>query len=222
MIRRLSSGTTSPDDIHPGLTAHQRDMVSRCPYLGPSVEKGLTVWSAVEAGPGDEAGLFAALVESAELLRRDRRELGPLACRNIAVLGPGDEGRARQLMQWPAWLARNLYAPVQLMVGRFWTGVRLTDSKGEAMMPPPVSFFSLRNAIPSKEGTFLAAKVPEILDVLAAGPGDDGRNVFTEPLGRAVATTDAASVYADLVRCFPVTGSGSGGSAAGDGKDPKR
>jgi hypothetical protein len=210
MIRRLSSGTTNPDDIHPGLTAHQRDMVSRCPYLGPSVERGLTVWSAVEAGPGDEADLFAALVESAELLRRDRRELGPLACRNIAVLGPGDEGRARHLMQWPAWLARNLYAPVQLMVGRFWTGVRLTDSKGEAMMPPPVSFFSLRNAIPSKEGTFLAAKVPDILDVLAAGPGDDGRNVFTEPLGRDVPTTDAASVYADLVRRFPVTGSGSG------------
>ncbi|MCY9784143.1 hypothetical protein KIK06_09580 [Nocardiopsis sp. EMB25] len=205
MIRHLSTGTTNPGDIHPGLAEHQRDMIRRCPYLGPSVDKGLTTWTAVEAQPGDEADLFATLVDTAELLRRERRGSGPLACRNVAVLGPDDEGSARRLMQWPAWVARNLYAPVQLMIGRFWIGVRLTDSKGEPMTPPPVSFFSLRNAIPSKEGTFLAAKVPEILDVLATGPGDDGRDVFAEHFGRPVPATEAASVYADLVRVFPVT-----------------
>ncbi|CAM3631824.1 hypothetical protein GCM10009799_25790 [Nocardiopsis rhodophaea] len=201
MIRQRITATTDPAAVHPGLAEHQSDMIRRCPYLGPSVDRGLTVWSAYDAEPGDQPGLFALLVETAEELRTARRESGPLACRNIAILDPEDSESARKIMQWPAWLARNLYAPVQLMVGRFWTGVELDDSKGRAMMPPPVSFFSLRNAIPSKDGLFLSEKLPEIMAILEQGPGDDGRDVFAEPLGRRV--DDPASVYRELKGLFP-------------------
>lgn len=196
------SSTTDPGDIDPGLVAHQQDMIARCPYLGPSVRCGLTVWSAYHAVPGEQAALFAAVVEHAEALRADRRSAGALACRNIAVLGPENQETARRLLQWPAWLARNLYAPVRVMAGRFWTGVELTDSKGEAMLPPPVAFFSLRTAIPGKEGLFLSAKVPHVMEVLAHAPPDDGRDVLRSELGRPVA--DPAAVYQELKSRFPV------------------
>ncbi|MDA8369870.1 MAG: hypothetical protein M0026_08355 [Nocardiopsaceae bacterium] len=196
------STTTDPAEIHPGLVAHQQDMIDRCPYLAPSVERGLTTWSAYQAVPGEQAALFAVLVEHAEALRADRRTAGTLACRNIAVLGPTSQDQARRLLQWPAWLARNLYAPVRLMVGRFWRDVELTDSKGEAMLPPPVSFFSLRTAIPSRDGLFLAEKVPRIMDVVAHAPPDDGRDVFHAALGHSV--TDPSAMYHVLKERFPV------------------
>lgn len=201
MLTLLVPPTTDPVAVHPALAAHQTDMIRRCPYLGPSVQQGMTEWSAYRAEPGDQPNLFALLVHYAEELRIARREIGPLVCRNIALIGPADLDTARRLMDWPAWLARNLYAPVQLMVGRFWIGVRLNDSKGTPMMPPPVSFFSLRAAIPHRDGLFLAAKLPDLMAVLATSPGDDGRNVFIQPLGRPV--DDPASVYPELVTAFP-------------------
>ncbi|MFN2495096.1 MAG: hypothetical protein ABR608_04200 [Pseudonocardiaceae bacterium] len=201
MLTLLVPPTTDPAAVHPALADHQADMIRRCRYLGPSVQRGLTGWSAYHADPGDQPDLFALLVHQAEELRTARREAGPLVCRNIAIAGPTTNDAARRLMDWPAWLARNLYAPVQLMVGRFWVGVRLDDSKGEPMMPPPVSFFSLRAAVPHREGLFLSAKLPDIMAVLAASPDDDGRDVFTGPLGRPV--DDPASAYRELIAAFP-------------------
>ncbi len=196
------SATADPAEIHPGLVAHQQDMIARCPYLGPSVQRGLTLWSAYQAAPGEQADLFAMLLGHAEELRVARRSTGILACRNIAVLGPKDQEEARRRLQWPAWVARHLYAPVRLMVGRFWTGVELTDSRGRAMLPPPVAFFSLRTAIPSRDGLFLAEKVPQVMEVLAQAPPDDGRDVLRSVLGHEVA--DPAAVYHHLKARFPV------------------
>ena len=201
MLQQLHPLTTDPADIGPQLAEHQTDMISRCPYLGPSVERGLTSWSAYRAEPGDQADLLALLVANAEEFRADRRVRGPLVCRNIAISGPSSITEAQRLLDWPAWFARNLYAPVQMMVGRFWIGVQLDDSKGSAMMPPPVSFFTMRHAIPNRDGLFLEAKLPQIMAILAEGPGDDGRDVFREPLGRAVETP--ATVYQELATVFP-------------------
>ncbi|MGH3550949.1 MAG: hypothetical protein ACRDQU_23080 [Pseudonocardiaceae bacterium] len=104
-------------------------------------------------------------------------------------------------MDWPAWLARNLYAPVQMMVGRFWVGMRRADSKGKPMTPPPVSFFSVRPAVPHRDGLFLSTKLPGIMAILEASTVDDGRDVFAQPLSRRV--DDPASVYTELVAAFP-------------------
>lgn len=201
MIALRVPPTTDPAAVHPALTDHQADMIRRCPYLGPSVQRGLTVWSAYAADPGDQPDLFALLVQWAEELRMARREDGPLVCRNIAIIGPPDLDAARRLMDRPAWLARNLYAPVQVMVGRFWVGVQRTDSKGEPMMPPPVSFFTMRPAVPHREGLFLSAKLPDLMATLNSSTGDDGRDVFAQRVGRPV--DDPASVYTDLVTSFP-------------------
>jgi hypothetical protein len=202
MIRRLASSTPDPATIHAGLAHHQEDMIRRCPYLGPSVERGLTQWSAWEAeSPADGAALFAMLVDNAEGLREDRRRDGPLVCRNIVLFGPTDQESARAFMDWPAWIARNLYAPVQMMVGRFWIGLKRNDSKGSQMMTPPVSFFTMRHSIASKDGLFLAEKVPGIMAILEKGPRDDGRDVFAGPLGRKF--SDPAAVYRELAGVFP-------------------
>ncbi|MGH3852190.1 MAG: hypothetical protein ACRDR6_01555 [Pseudonocardiaceae bacterium] len=201
MVALVVPPTTDPAAVHPALVDHQADMIRRCPYLGPSVQRGLTVWAAYAADPGDQPDLFALLVRWAEELRTARREAGPLVCRNIAIVGPTDGGAARRLMDWPAWLARNLYAPVQMMVGRFWVGMQRADSKGEPMMPPPVSFFSLRPAVPCRDGLFLSAKLPGVMAILEASTGDDGRDVFAQPLSRRV--DDPASVYTELVAAFP-------------------
>lgn len=201
MVALVTPPTTDPAAVHPALADHQADMIRRCPYLGPSVQRGLTVWSAYAADPGDQPDLFALLVRCAEDLRTARHKAGPLVCRNIAILGPANLAAARRLMDWPAWLARNLYAPVQMMVGRFWVGMQRADSEGKPMTPPPVSFFTLRPAIPHREGLFLSAKLPAIMATLAASTGDDGRDVFVQPLGRRV--VDPALVYTELIAAFP-------------------
>lgn len=47
MLAPLVPPTIDPAVVHPALVDHQADMVRRCPYLGPSVQRGLTVWSAL-------------------------------------------------------------------------------------------------------------------------------------------------------------------------------
>jgi hypothetical protein len=203
MIRQLVAATTDPARVHPGLIEHQAAMIARCPYLGPSVQRGLTQWSAYEAGPEDEHALLGLLTDYAEQLRRARRTDGPLACRNIAIIDPPDTAAAKALMDWPAWLARNLYAPVQIMVDRFWIGVGRKPGTARSVMPPlAVSFFMVRSNIPHRDRLILSEQDPEALAALAAGPGDDGRDVLTASLGRSV--TDPALVWSDLVEAFPI------------------
>lgn len=112
MISVQVETTTDPARVHPDLPAHQAEMIRRCPYLGPSVRRGLTVWSAVEAEPGDEPDLFGLLIEHGEQVRAKRRTHGPLVCHNVALFGPTDDQAAKRLMERPVWVARNLYAPV--------------------------------------------------------------------------------------------------------------
>ncbi|MGH3550948.1 MAG: hypothetical protein ACRDQU_23075 [Pseudonocardiaceae bacterium] len=95
MVALVVPPTTDPAAVHPDLVDHQADMIRRCPHLGPSVERGLTVWAAYAADPGDQPDLFALLVQWAEELRSARREAGPLVCRNIAIVGPTDVGASR-------------------------------------------------------------------------------------------------------------------------------
>jgi hypothetical protein len=203
VIRQLVSTTPDPAHVHPGLLDHQTVMVKRCPYLGPSVSRGLTLWSAYEAGPDDGRALFALVVRYAEQLRAVRRTEGPLACRNVAIFGPEDTEAAKALMDWPAWLARNLYAQVQLTVDRFWIGIGRTPGKGRSIMPPlAVSFFMIRSSIPHRDRIILAEQTPTELAALKAGPGDDGRDVFAHHLGHPV--TDPAEAWPTLTAAFPV------------------
>lgn len=202
MITRIAGPTIDPADVHPDLVEHQAEMIRRCPYLGPSVERELTVWSAYAAVPGDERALFSLLVGYAEEVRAARRQRGPLVCRNVALFGPQDVGEAQALMEWPVWLARNLYAPVQIVVDRFWIGIGRRPDRGRSIMPHvPVSYFMVRCGIAHRDRVIVSQRRPDELAALREGPGDDGRDVFAAQLGREV--QDPADVWDELTEAFP-------------------
>jgi hypothetical protein len=203
MIQIRTEATTEAAYVHPDLPAHQDEMICRCPYLGRSVGRGLTVWSAVEAETGDEPALFALLVDHAEQVRAQRRTDGPLVCHNVALVGPTNARAAKHLMERPVWLARNLYAPVQIVVDRFWIGVGRRPGRGRSVMPyVPVSYFMIRCGIARRDRVIVAPRPAEQLAALYAGPGDDGRDVIASQLGYAVA--NPVEAWDALVAEFPV------------------
>jgi hypothetical protein len=203
VIRVLVQATADPGRVHSGLVEHQAEMIRRCPYLGPSVQRGLTEWSAVEAGPGDEPALFAFLVDHAEQVRAARRAHGPLVCHNVALLSPTDDQAAKRLMERPVWVARNLYAPVQIVVDRFWIGVGRRPGEGRSVMPHvPVSYFMIRCGIANRDRVIVSPRPADELAALRAGPGDDGRDVIATQLGWPV--TDPADAWNPLMNALPV------------------
>lgn len=202
MIRVRVEATTDPGQVHPDLPAHQAEMIRRCPYLGASVHRGLTVWSAVEAEPSDERELLALLVDHAERVRVERQARGALVCHNIALFGPGDDRAAKRLMERPVWLARNLYAPVQIQVDRFWIGIGRRPGRGRSVMPHvPVSYFMVRCAIPKRDRVIVSSRPADEMAALRAGLGDDGRDVLTAQVGRACPRP--ADAWDALAAAFP-------------------
>jgi hypothetical protein len=203
MIRTLVEATTDPASVHPDLAAHQAQIIDRCPYFARSVGRGLTTWSAVEAGPEDEPALFALLVAHAEQVRGERRVWGPLVCHLVALVGPGDEWEAKRLMERPVWIARNLYAPVQVRVDRFWIGAGRRPAFGRVPLPHvPVSYFMVRCAIASRDRVIVSPRPADELAALHAGPGDDGRDIAGPILGRARPL--GPQTWTRLLQAFPV------------------
>lgn len=167
------------------------------------MERELTVWSAYAAEPGDERALFTMLVGQAEEVRTARKRRGPLVCRNVALFGPRNVQEAQALMEWPVWLARNLYAPVQIIVDRFWIDVGRKPRQGRAPMPHvPVSYFMVRCGIARRDRVIVSPRSMEELAALRNGPGDDGQDVFTAQLGRPIG--NPAHAWGELVNAFPV------------------
>jgi hypothetical protein len=200
-MRLLTPTTSISGDVHPQLPGYLAAMTGHCPYLGPSMDHDLTTWCSYEAGPTDTAGLLAVLVETAEDLRQRRRVGGPLVCANIAVFGPTDIASARAVLDWPHWITRKLYAPVQLMVGKFWIGEMEDDRHGLAIMPPPVSFFSLRHSVVRKDARFLH-NLPGVAAQLAESH-DDGRDVLFPWLGVPLTPDTVKQRYDELKAVFP-------------------
>jgi hypothetical protein len=165
------------------------------------MSRNLTTWCGYEASADDCPELLELLVETAEDVRVRRRVHGPLVCANVAVFGPDDVPSARTVLDWPAWILRNLYAPVGLMVGRFWIGEERNDKHSRVIAPPPVSFFSIRHSFPPQDARFLA-KMPHVAARLAEA-NDDGRDVLPTWLGTPLSPQAVRDRYSELVKMFP-------------------
>lgn len=203
MIRQVSGPTLNPADIHPDLPAHQAEMITRCPYLRLSVEREHTVWSAYTADPGDKASMLDLLIGYAEEVRQARRSHGPLVCRNVALVGPTDTKAAQELMEIPVWLARNLYAPVQIIVDRFWIGIGRLPGRGRSpMLHVPIAYFMIRCGIAHRDRIVVSQRLDPGLAALRAGPGDDNHDVVAAVLGCRAAT--AAQEWLRLRMLFPL------------------
>ncbi|MER8047109.1 DUF6875 domain-containing protein [Streptomyces sp. NPDC094032] len=155
-------------------------MTAHCPYLSPSVERGLTTWTVCRAdGSADavEAELFHAGAQAAEWLRPlIHRPHGFLWCENIVILGEVPGVRHRDLLAWPHWALKNLYGPVGIMFGKFYAGEQEDTRAGEHIPVAPVSFLPVRAVMRRRDPQFLHA-TPDLAAALAVA-NDDGRNVF--------------------------------------------
>jgi hypothetical protein len=157
------------------------DLAAHCPFLTPSVERGLTGWTIYETAHADryavEAELFYAAVQAAEWIRPLRvRQHGGLRCENVVILDPAGIANHRELMCWPYWALRHLYGPVGIVFGKFYEGTHESDKGGRRIPPPPFSFLAVRAAVLSKDARFLRS-TPELAASLTAAE-DDGRDVF--------------------------------------------
>ncbi|MFI5638310.1 DUF6875 domain-containing protein [Streptomyces goshikiensis] len=177
-LRLVEASTARPTTVD--IDSYVEQMTAHCPYLAPSVERGLTTWTVYRA-EGDaaavEAELFHAGVQAAEAIRpRIRQPHGFLVCENIVVLGDVQGVTHGALMAWPHWALKNLYGPVGIMFGKFYAGEEETSRAGERIPPAPVSFLPVRAAVRRRDPKFLTA-TPALASALAVAD-DDGRDVF--------------------------------------------
>ncbi|MEV0845415.1 DUF6875 domain-containing protein [Streptomyces sp. NPDC049954] len=159
-------------------------MATLCPYLAPSLHRGLTTWTVYEIASSDaaavEAGLFHAGAQAAEWLRPLlTRPGGALRCENVVVLGevPGTTHRA--LMGWPHWALKNLYGPVGVMFGKFYAGEEERTRAGARVPAAPASFLPVRAAIRRRDPRFLEDATPVLAAALATAE-DDGRDLLAD------------------------------------------
>lgn len=171
--------TTEPDNIVPGFGTYVDTMTGHCPFLRPSLQRGLTRWLRYEISteahrlPDLQREIFAAAVEHMELLR-DRRRSRPstdaaLLSDNLAVqwIGVQDATAHLRALAWPHWMLKTIYTPLGYMVGKFSVHAQGADRHGRQVPPVPLSFLSLRVAVQRKDPQFLH-ETPHIAEQLAA------------------------------------------------------
>lgn len=178
-LRLVEARTTTPRTVE--VSDYIRRLVTHCPYLTPSVQRGLTGWTVYEAaGEADavEAEVFHAGVQAAEWVRPlASRPHGVLVCENIVILGDAGIGH-RELLAWPHWALKHLYAPVGVMFGKFWKGEETVGTFGRDIPPPPFSFLPVRASVRTRDPRFLK-DTPDLAASLAVAV-DDGRDVFED------------------------------------------
>lgn len=195
--------TTEPDDIAPGFSGYLDAMTNHCPFLGPSLQRGLTRWLLYETSAkvhqlADlQREIFAAAVEHMEVLRDGRRSRDStdavLLCDNLAVrwIGVHDAAAHRRVVVWPHWMLKTIYTPLGYMIGKFSLHAQGADRHGKRVPPVPLSFLSLRVAVQRKDPQFLH-ETPQIAEQLAVAR-DHGQHPFAHipdltgmPLSRCV------------------------------------
>jgi hypothetical protein len=162
--------------------AYLAGVYPHCPFLWPSIGRGMTGWTVYEITPGShrhavETELFHAAVQAAEWIRPlMARPYGLLACENVVLLGHCEDVDHGELLAWPHWALKHLYGPVGVMFGKFPQGAVESGRRGQDIPPPSFSFLPVRAGIRSMDSTFLES-TPELAEALSVSV-DDGRDVF--------------------------------------------
>ncbi|MEV7771285.1 hypothetical protein [Kitasatospora sp. NPDC086791] len=179
-LRLTEARAESPVSID--VNGYLADLYEHCPFLRPSTRRGMTGWTVYQITPGShqyavEAELFHAGVQAAEWVRPLMgRPYGVLACESVVLLGHCEGADHRELMAWPHWALKHLYAPVGVMFGKFAHGAVETGRRGQSIPPPPFSFLPVRAGVRPLDPKFLEA-TPDLATALSVA-ADDGRDVF--------------------------------------------
>ncbi|MFJ8443809.1 hypothetical protein [Kitasatospora griseola] len=179
-LRLVEARTETPVSVD--VYSYLNELSEHCPFLAPSVRRGMTGWTVYEVTPGShrnavEAELFHAGVQAAEWVRSlMSRQYGVLACENVVLLGRCEDADHRGLMAWPHWALKHLYGPVGVMVGKFSQGTAEIGRRGLSIPPAPFSFLPVRAGARPLDPKFLKA-TPDLAEALSVAV-DDGRNVF--------------------------------------------
>ncbi|MFE6049905.1 hypothetical protein ACFQ6N_04050 [Kitasatospora sp. NPDC056446] len=179
-LRLTEARTENPAGVD--VDGYLAGLYEHCPFLRPSTSRGMTGWTVYEIAPGShryavEAELFHAGAQAAEWVRPlTGRPYGLLACENVVLTGHCEGASHRELMAWPHWALKNLYAPVGVMVGTFPQGAVERGRRGQDIPPPPFSFLPVRAGVRPLDPTFLL-ETPDLAAALAVA-ADDGRDVF--------------------------------------------
>lgn len=179
-LRLTEARTEFPVSVDVG--PYLAGLFEHCPFLRPSVRRGMTGWTVYEIAPGShryavEAELFHAGVQAAEWVRPlMARPFGTLVCENVVLLGRCEGADHRELLAWPHWALKHLYAPVGVMFGKFAQGAVETGRHGRSVPPPPFSFLPVRAGVRPLDPEFLTG-TPDLAAALAVAV-DDGRDVF--------------------------------------------
>ncbi|WP_370221286.1 hypothetical protein [Kitasatospora sp. MAP12-22] len=179
-LRLIEARTTHPTAVD--VSAYVTAMEQHCPFLAPSIGRGMTGWTVYEIALASrrdavEADLFRAGVQAAEWVRPlTNRPHGAFVCENVVLLGEAADAGHRELMAWPHWALKHLYGPVGVMFGKFVRDTDELDRFGQRIPPPPFSFLPVRAAVRARDPRFLA-DTPGLAAELAVA-SDDGRDVF--------------------------------------------
>ncbi|MFF3214288.1 DUF6875 domain-containing protein [Streptomyces sp. NPDC002886] len=153
-LRLVEAVTIRPTSVD--VSAYVEQMTAHCPYLEPSLQRGLTYWTVYQAAGDAEAveeELFHTGVQAAEWLRPlMNRPHGLLRCENIVLLGEVPGARHRDLMAWPHWVLKTIYAPVGIMIGKFHASEEELTGSGARIPDAPASFLPVRAAVDAEGG----------------------------------------------------------------------
>ncbi|MFJ6771593.1 hypothetical protein ACIQOV_11605 [Kitasatospora sp. NPDC091257] len=179
-LRLAEARTENPVSVD--VDGYLAGLYEHCPFLGPSIRRGMTGWTVHEIAPGShryavEAELFYAGVQAAEWVRPLMpRPYGVLTCENVVLVGHCEGAEHRELMAWPHWALKHLYAQVGVMFGKFPQGTVERGRCGQGIPPPPFSFLPVRAGVRPLDPKFLM-ETPDLAAALAVA-ADDGRDVF--------------------------------------------
>lgn len=169
-----------------------------CPFIHAAYNAGVlyfheySIGELERFGGGDAvAGLFNAAIIHTERLRDERlrydavddRARSTLICDNLVVAGSENFNwrSAKNVVDWPHYILKNMYSSCGLMFGKFWTREEDEGLDGRPIPPPQVTFLSIRSVVKLRDPLLLREQT-DFANLIRDGK-DIGADVLHEKIG---------------------------------------
>ena len=158
-----------------------------CPYLLPSLRKGLLYFSRYSLREPIleelQKSIFYYGLLHTEIFRHERKNL-PLECKKLLICEnvifnvPKEyDHDGDNLLSLPHWCLKVLYLNAGILYGKFWIGEKLKPADGRDVPIPSIHFISIRSAIKEKDRRFFT-KANNLLPEFEKAEDND-QNVFS-------------------------------------------